>query len=116
MNRLCRLNAECVRLTEEDGVKREVQRLIQAKAVLVRRVNTVLTAVQKGKGMCGVLQGISVRGRVCESARDAAVVCWYLKRLSASFSGQSIDPPIRQKRDSQCEERSGTTDRSANCW
>lgn len=116
MNRLCRLNAECVRLTEEDGVKREVQRLVRAKAVLVRRVNTVLTAAQIGKGMCGVIHGISVHVCVCESVRDAAVVCWCLKRLSASFSGQSIDPPIRQKCDSQCEERSGTTDWSANCW
>lgn len=92
--------------------KCELRGATQAEAVPTLRVNAVLTAAHRGEG--GGHRGVEVEGWglgvimhqyawlvVCVLDREIWLAPTY---LFSPFSGQSIDPPVGQKCDGQCQE------------
>lgn len=111
MQKKCRV----CRTGRRGGVKCGLGRLIEAEAVL--------TGAQRaeGRGYTAALQGVSVSmDMLRESESPVNITCCCLFVVLIIFPspslGQSIDPPVRQKCDCQCPERSGSGDRPADHW
>lgn len=96
LNRFCRWNAKHLRSRERGS-----RAIWRSARVWVPQVNVVSMSRVESSILSMLVRFFS-----------AAWCC--LKHISSSFSGQSLNPPVRQKRDSQCKEWPGTSDGSAN--